>query len=156
MEVLIRECEPQDLIKLVELYKHLHGEDDPIPAYPILHQVWQEIIDDPKIHCFIGDYGGMIVCSCILIIVPNLSRGSRPYGLIENVVTHSVYRRKGFGSSLLRYALKTAWKHNCYKVMLLTGRRDEGTMRFYEKAGFKRGIKQDLLLRQTLNFGGHS
>jgi hypothetical protein len=34
-----------------------------------------------------------------------------------------------------------AWDHNCYKVMLLTGRKDEGTLRFYERAGFKRGVK---------------
>jgi hypothetical protein len=33
------------------------------------------------------------------------------------------------------------WEDGCYKVMLLTGRQDEATLRFYEKVGFRRGVK---------------
>lgn len=33
-------------------------------------------------------------------------------------------------------------KLDCYKVMLMTGRRDEATLRFYEAAGFSRNAKQ--------------
>jgi hypothetical protein len=39
-------------------------------------------------------------------------------------------------------ALSVAWRQHCYKVMLLTGRKDEGTLRFYEQAGFDRHEKQ--------------
>ena len=35
-----------------------------------------------------------------------------------------------------------AWSRNCYKVMLLTGRKNEATYRFYESAGFDRHAKQ--------------
>jgi GNAT superfamily N-acetyltransferase len=76
-----------------------------------------------------------------LIVIPNLTRGARPYGLIENVVTHPEYRKQGIGSNLLRYALRLAWEKQCYKVMLLTGRKQEETLRFYESVGFQRGIK---------------
>jgi GNAT superfamily N-acetyltransferase len=61
--------------------------------------------------------------------------------LIENVVTHPDHRRQGFGGQVLQYALQIAWDQNCYKVMLLTGRKEESTMVFYEKAGFVRGVK---------------
>jgi GNAT superfamily N-acetyltransferase len=89
----------------------------------------------------VGEMEGRLVASCTLIIIPNLTRGARPYGLIENVVTHAEFRQKGIGGSLLRYTLQLAWEHQCYKVMLLTGRKQEETLRFYEKAGFQRGIK---------------
>ena len=141
MELDIRTCEPDDLDELMQLYKHLHVKDTPVPSSATLELVWRDILNDPKILCLIGEYSGIFVASCILAIIPNLTRATRPYGLIENVVTHSAYRRKGFGTSILRHALNTAWQHNCYKVMLLTGRQDEGVYRFYEGAGFKRGIK---------------
>ncbi|MFM1897355.1 MAG: hypothetical protein RLZZ385_2429 [Pseudomonadota bacterium] len=42
-------------------------------------------------------------------------------------------------------ALDFAWDRNCYKVMLMTGQRDEGTFRFYESAGFERNRKEALV-----------
>lgn len=92
-------------------------------------------------HIFVVDVDGTIVASCVLIVLRNLTRGARPYGLIENVVTHADHRGKGYGGVLLTAALKLAWGRKCYKVMLLTGRKDERTLRFYEKVGFIGGIK---------------
>lgn len=43
---------------------------------------------------------------------------------------------------MLKHALTYAWSRNCYKVMLLTGRKNEATYRFYESAGFDRHAKQ--------------
>ena len=90
---------------------------------------------------------GQLATSCTLVIIPNLTRGARPYGLIENVVTHAEYRQRGIGTRLLRHALQIAWEQNCYKVMLLTGRQDEATLRFYEKAGFQRGLKTGVIAK---------
>jgi GNAT superfamily N-acetyltransferase len=98
-------------------------------------------MDDPKLFYFVGELEGALVASCTLTIIPNLTRGARPYGLIENVITHVDYRRRGFGTKLLQHALGVAWDHACYKVMLLTGRKDEGVFRFYKEAGFQRGLK---------------
>jgi GNAT superfamily N-acetyltransferase len=141
MDITIRECQTGDLPRLLELYQHLHVKDAPCSEAPILERVWQELLNDPKIHLLAGEVNGVLVCTCVLVIVPNLSRGARPYGLIENVVTHSLYRRRGYGTAVLQHALDIAWKLNCYKVMLLTGRQDENIFRFYEGAGFKPGIK---------------
>lgn len=69
-------------------------------------------------------------------------RSCRPYGVIENVVTHAGHRRRGYAKAILRAALADAWTAQCYKVMLLTGRKDEGTFRLYESAGFYRNAKQ--------------
>ncbi|WP_342711463.1 GNAT family N-acetyltransferase [Bradyrhizobium sp. B124] len=82
-----------------------------------------------------------LVSSCTLAIVPNLSRGGRSYGVIENVVTHADYRRLGLGRRVLAHALDVAWQADCYKVSLATGSKRETTLRFYEEAGFQRGGK---------------
>jgi GNAT superfamily N-acetyltransferase len=67
--------------------------------------------------------------------------------VIENVVTHAGYRRRGYAKALLTKALADAWAVQCYKVMLLTGRKDEATFRFYEAAGFDRNAKQAFVAR---------
>jgi GNAT superfamily N-acetyltransferase len=89
----------------------------------------------------VAQAAGLLVSSCALAVVPNLSRGGRPYGVIENVVTHADYRRQGLGRRVLAHALDIAWQANCYKVLLATGSQRESTLRFYEEAGFHRGGK---------------
>jgi GNAT superfamily N-acetyltransferase len=79
--------------------------------------------------------------TCLLLIVPNLTRGGRPFAVVENVVTLAEHRRKGLGMALMKAAQDRAWAANCYKIMIATGRKDEGVLRFYEEAGFKRGGK---------------
>jgi GNAT superfamily N-acetyltransferase len=71
------------------------------------------------------------------VIVPNLTRGGRPYALVENVVTHAAWRKRGFGSAILAEAARRAWEQDCYKVMLMTGSNDPATLAFYANAGFE-------------------
>ena len=63
-------------------------------------------------------------------------------GVIDNVVTHAEFPNRGHGKAALAHALAFSWPERYYKVILLTGRRDEATMRFYEGAGFDRNGKQ--------------
>ena len=72
--------------------------------------------------------------------------GARPYGIIENVVTHEKYRNRGYGTRLLKKALEIARDKGCNKVMLLSGR-GEDILSFYEKAGFERGKKTGFIVR---------
>ncbi len=107
-----------------------------------IEEIWKQIVSSDMCLCFGGFINGVLVCSCVLSIIPNLSRGCRPYGVMENVVTHTSYRKLGYGGRLLKYALKCAWSKNCYKVMLSTGRKDEEIERFYVAAGFDPGTKK--------------
>ena len=72
--------------------------------------------------------------SCVCVIIPNLTRGQRPYAFIENVVTDKNYRKKGFATACLDFARKIAQRENCYKMMLLTGSKQDSTLKFYERA----------------------
>jgi GNAT superfamily N-acetyltransferase len=143
----IRELNKQELDQLLELYHHLHDSDDPLPSEHVVQSIWNKIQGDPN-HLFWGIFeNDKLVSSCVLNVIPNLTRGCRPYGVIENVVTHSNFRRKGLGKALLQHVLTYAWQQGCYKVMLLTGRKDEGTYAFYESVGFDRYAKQAFLAK---------
>lgn len=56
--------------------------------------------------------------------------------IIENVMTHEDYRQKGYATACLDYAKQIAKRSNCYKMMLLTGSKEAGTLDFYRKAGY--------------------
>ncbi len=142
----LREATDADLPGLLALYAHLHDEP-PLPPGGDTERLWRSLRGHPGLHCIVADAEGFLVSTATLVIVPNLTRGGRPYGLIENVVTHASHRRRGWGGRVLRHALSLAWERGCYKVMLLTSRTDEGVLRFYERAGMVRGVKTGFTAR---------
>ena len=70
------------------------------------------------------------------MVIPNLTRNVRPYAFVENVVTHADYRKKGYATDCLNYAKHIAKENNCYKMMLLTGSKEDSTLNFYRNAGY--------------------
>ena len=147
----VRRLQVGDLDPLLTLYGHLHVSDAPMPPESDVLNVWRELMSNARYRYYGGFVEGQLVSSCALTIVPNLTRGCRPYGVIENVVTHASHRRRGYGREVLHQALEEAWSLGCYKVMLLTGRKDEATFRFYESVGFDRNAKQAFVARPKPN-----
>ena len=132
---MLREAAFDDLNALLELYLHLH--EDAVPAIDEhLKSTWDQIIGDPNHHIIVNEIDGKIVSSCVCVIIPNLTRGIRPYAFIENVVTRADYRCHGYARECLDYAKSLAQKENCYKMMLLTGSKNPATLRFYGNAGY--------------------
>jgi len=138
----IRELAEHDLDALLGLYAELNPADAPLPEHPRVLEVWRAMLGDPKLHSLGGFVDEQLVTTCTLLLAPNLTRGCRSYALIENVVTTAAQRKRGYGQTILAHACEIAWQHDCYKVMLQTGRKDEATLAFYESAGFDRHVKQ--------------
>lgn len=143
----IRSLDVGELDALLALYKHLHADDQPLPARHQVETVWQAIMLNPAHRCFGLYRDTRLVACCSINLVANLTRGCRPFALIENVVTHTEHRGRGFGQALLAHALAFAWAQDCYKVMLMTSSKDPATLRFYEAAGFDRHDKQAFIAK---------
>jgi GNAT superfamily N-acetyltransferase len=133
---IVRDANADDALALKALYKHLNPKDPEI-ADPAFRHGFLSIIEDPTQTILIGEVHNKIVASCTLFIMPNLTRGGRPFGLVENVVTHADYRRKGYGRAVLEVATERAQRLGCYKLMLMTGSKRREVLDFYEHAGFK-------------------
>ncbi len=146
----IRKIKAEDLEGLLALYQDLHTNDEPLPERKKLEKIWDDILANSLHSIFITEQGGTLIATCALQIIPNLTRGARPYALIENVVTQKDNRGQGHASNILKYALKYAWTEGCYKVMLLTGRNDPKVFALYEKAGFKRGVKTGFVVTSPM------
>lgn len=132
---MIREINKKDFQGLSELYTHLHG-NKPITRNEKNESIWNAILEDENHHIIVAKENGKIVSSCVCVIVPNLTHNQQPYALIENVVTHKDYRKRGLASQCMAFAKQIACEKNCYKMMLLTGTRKRSTHRFYRKNGY--------------------
>ena len=137
---MVREALKDELNEILELYLFLHDEDIPEDDEH-LRDTWDLIVNDPNHHLIVNEIDGRIVSSCVCVIIPNLSRGVRPYAFVENVVTHKDYRKNGYAGECLDFAKKIALQENCYKMMLLTGSKRPETLHFYENAGYNSNDK---------------
>jgi len=138
----VRRATPADLPALSLLYGFLHPTEPALdPQNHHVQAQWHVILADSRLRYYFAEVNGAAVSTCTLTLIPNFTRGLRPYGVIENVVTAPNFRQQGLGTAVLRHALADAWAENCYKVMLLTGSKRESTLRFYEQAGFRRDVK---------------
>lgn len=136
---MIREINNSDYQQLMELYLHLHETE--VPPYELTKDLWEKIVSDENYHIIVVEEDGKIVSSCTCVIIPNLTRGPRPYAWVENVVTHADYRGKGLATKCLNYAKEIAVRENCYRIVLMTGSKLESTLKFYENAGYNRNDK---------------
>ncbi len=132
---MIREINEKDLPELLKLYTNLHENKLPdITSELVL--LWNGIFKDTNHHIIVAQEEEKIVSSCVCVIVPNLTHEQRPYALIENVITQKEYRGRGLATDCLNFAKQIALENNCYKIMLLTGAKDQNTLNFYQSAGF--------------------
>lgn len=137
---MVREIFENELEQLLQLYLYLHEKFVP-EMTEHLKNTWNTIIQDKNHHIIVNEVDGKIVSSCVCVIIPNLTRNIRPYAFVENVVTHGDYRGKGYATECLNYAREIAEKTNCYKMMLLTGSKEEKTLNFYSNAGYNSSDK---------------
>ena len=137
---MIREVRKEDFNELMSLYMQLHNNPMPEQTEEIM-KLWEQIIEDKNHHIIVAEEDGKIISSCVCVIILNLTHGQRPYAFIENVITDANYRKRGLATACLDYAKEIAKKENCYKMMLLTGSKEESILKFYEQAGYNRKDK---------------
>ena len=132
---MVREAKREDLDGILNLYLCLHETSVP-ELTEHLTAVWDQILSDRNHHLIVNEVDGELVASCVCVIIPNLTRNVRPYAFVENVVTHWEHRGKGFATQCLDYAKAIAQGQGCYKMMLLTGSKEQKTLDFYAHAGY--------------------
>ncbi|MBR1212368.1 GNAT family N-acetyltransferase [Bradyrhizobium sp. JYMT SZCCT0180] len=103
--------------------------------------IWAQILAREGVMIFVSDESSRIVSTCMLITTPNLLRGGRQHGILENVATHPDFQGRGHGRAVVAAALAEAWKQDCYQVLMQSGRADPRVHRFYEVCGFVPGLR---------------
>jgi GNAT superfamily N-acetyltransferase len=135
----------EHLPKILELYKQLLPEEDPININ-YANKIWEEI-EQNNIKYFIAIENNKIISSCYLSIIPNLTRNGKSNGFIENVITDEKYRKKGIGKRIIKMAIEYGKQNNCYKIILQSSFKRKKNHIFYEKCGFDGDSKRVFEIR---------
>jgi GNAT superfamily N-acetyltransferase len=138
-------AQKEHLPMILELYKQLNTEENPIDIN-VANDLWEKI-NQNNIKYFIAIENNKVISSCYLSIIPNLTRGGKSIGFIENVITDKMYRQKGIGKALINMAIKHGKENNCYKIILQSGFTRKENHLFYEKCGFDGDSKRAFELR---------
>ena len=142
----VRPLTENDFDACMQLYRYLHTRDDPSPPSGTLNDLWRQLIGDP-LTIYLGAFiDNRMVAVCNAQIVLNLTRGARPFAVVENVVTHPDYRRRGIGSALFTELIRRCDVHHCYKIMLLSGSSRTEAHAFYRAIGFDQSAKEAFVL----------
>ena len=146
--MIVRKAKKDDLTEILELYHYLFKEED-YSNINLYKNKWKENLRHDGLSYFVLSENKKILSSCNVSISPNLSRGQRSYALIENVITHPDYRRKGYGKAVIEEVIKFAKAENCYKIMLLSTVSNERNIahKFYNDMGFDGDSKKGFNIR---------
>lgn len=147
---IIRYCQTSDLAGLLELYAELRPHDPTLPG-PQAMECWQQLLNSPHTEIIVAEIDGRLASTCQLGLVPTLTNGGLPFGIIEHVVTSAPYRRQGLSRKVIEKALSLAWEMGCYKVMLLSGENRPEAHQLYEKIGFQSGIERGFVIKKPIN-----
>jgi GNAT superfamily N-acetyltransferase len=114
-------------------------------------KIWAQTLAREGLMIFVSDEDSRIVSTCMLITTPNLLRGGRQLGILENVATHPDFQGRGHGRAVVAAALAEAWKQDCHQVLMQSGRTDPRVHRFYEACGFVPGLRTAYAVRRPEN-----
>jgi GNAT superfamily N-acetyltransferase len=141
-----RAAREEDLEGLLALYRQLNPEDAPLDFESAL-AIWRESASKGMTEYFAAAEDGVVVSACCVTVIPNLTRGGRPYAMIENVITDEGRRGEGLGRRVVMRAVEFAKARGCYKVVLLSGAKRAQAHAFYEAIGFDGDSKRGFEIR---------
>jgi GNAT superfamily N-acetyltransferase len=138
METKIYEATGRDLPSILALYTHLGMDDGSILTLKEAKRIFNRIKTYPDYKLYIARVDEEIVGTFALIIMDNIGHMGALSGIVEDVVVHPDYRRKGIGRRMMEFAMDYCRKKGCYKMTLSSNLNRIDAHRFYRSLGFKK------------------
>lgn len=143
---MIREINEKDYKQIEILLKQLSPQPIEINSIDLISDIKRiNSLDHMKIIGF--ELDDKIAGMCTIGRIEGISKNSRPFSVIENLIVKESLRSKGIGKKLLKHAIEIAKKWNCYKLILETGSKQGWKLSFYKKCGLTCGDKTAFIKR---------
>lgn len=136
---MIRQAERSDKDKQYELYRML------VPNSKKMNVIEEQIDlirNDSNNFLFVFDNNGEILGTVTLNICIQAMHGTRPYGVVENIIVHENHRCKNIGQQLLEHVEEYCRSINCHRIMLLSNSTRERAHKFFEREGYDGAVSK--------------
>ncbi len=139
---LVRAAREEDIPRILALYRQLEITDAEAERQGTLslehyRRAFHEISGYTGQELLVAEEAGEVIGSLVLVIVPNLSHGARPWAVIENVIVDEGYRRRGVGRLLMEYSVNRAREMDCCRIGLMSNNVREDSHQFYRDVGIE-------------------
>ena len=132
-ELIIRELEKEDFKKGFLQTMDTLRESSNISEDKAL-EIFRNIQLNQKHIIIVAEINGRIVGATTLLIEPKFIHQGGIVGHIEDVVVSKEFQGQKIGEKIIKYVLKLAENHSCYKTILDCS---DDVKSFYEEIGFK-------------------
>jgi GNAT superfamily N-acetyltransferase len=130
----VRRAELTDLRQLIELFNEMHEESDIVSAEA--QQTLIEVLAESNRAVLVAEIDGVVVGTVDVAVHGNLSRGMKPWAIVENVMVTEAARRKGVARALMTSAEHFARESGCYKIQLVSGIENHASHHLYRLLGY--------------------
>ena len=138
--ISIREVIQGDMDAVIELLQSI-SEFKPSKSNNV--PIWNSFCKQTNVHSLVAVIDGRIVGYGSIVIETKIRGGKM--GHIEDIVSHSLFRKKGIAKAVVDALFEVAKVNGCYKVVLQC---KENNVEFYEKCGYEvSGTAMQLFLR---------
>ena len=127
--ISIREIVQSDMDAVIEL---LQSMSEFKPSKSEYLPIWNSFHQQSNVHSLVAVIDNQIVGYGSIVIETKIRGGKM--GHIEDIVSHSRFRKKGIGKAVVDALLNIAKENGCYKVVLQC---KEHNIKFYENCNYK-------------------
>ncbi|MCX7914515.1 MAG: GNAT family N-acetyltransferase [Thermodesulfovibrionales bacterium] len=138
MEIEIREASLSDLPDILLLHSYLEFDESKVLTLSEAERVCERIKKYPNYKIYIGIVDNVVVATFALLIMERLGHKGTPSGIVEDIVVHPQWRRKGIGKSIIQFAMERCKEKGCYKLTLSSNMKRLDAHLFYDSVGFKK------------------
>ena len=125
----IRKTVKSDMIEIVELLQEI---SDYAPNETLFDDIWENFNSQKNVYSVVAQIGDVIVGYGAIVVETKIRGGKM--GHIEDIVSHSEFRKKGIGKAIVEALFKIAKDNDCYKVALIC---KENNVSFYNKCNYE-------------------
>jgi len=127
--ILIRAVKKNDMDAVIELLQLISEFK---PSKSDFLSIWNSFCDQSQVHSLVAVMDNQIVGYGSIVIETKIRGGKM--GHIEDIVSHSLFRKKGIGKAVVDALFNIAKENSCYKVALQC---KEHNIKFYENCNYE-------------------
>jgi ribosomal protein S18 acetylase RimI-like enzyme len=138
MDLEIRKAVESDLPAVLRLYAQPGMDNGRVLTVDAAAQILRRMATYPEYAVYVASAnGGLVVGTFALLVMDNLAHLGTPSAVVEDVCVDEQLRGQGIGKAMMRFAMRFAREHGCYKLALSSNAARERAHAFYRSLGFE-------------------